>query len=75
MDLLKRGAMTPYEIAFRLHLNHKRTKEIVELMERSGFLESRTEDGRILHALSTGGMTFAERIGQLFSALQLEQRS
>jgi predicted transcriptional regulator len=62
LELLKRGPMTPFEIAFYVRLNHKRTKEYVRLLERNGYLESIEEDGRTLYAVSGNGRILIERL-------------
>jgi predicted transcriptional regulator len=62
LELLKRGPMTPFEIAFYARLNHKRTKEYVRLLERSGYLESNEEDGRTFWTLSASGKVIVDKV-------------
>jgi len=71
LELLKRGPMTPFEIAFYARLNHKRTKDYVRLLERSGYLESTEEDGRTLYSLSGNGKVIVERVRSIFESNQM----
>jgi predicted transcriptional regulator len=66
LELMKRGPMTPFEIAFYARLNHKRTKEYSEFLRRSGYLEAVQEDGRLTYVLTKNGMTFLEKMKVLF---------
>ncbi len=66
LELMKRGPMTPFEIAFYARLNHKRTKEYVEFLKRSGYLEPIEEDGRLTYVLSKNGIVFLEKVRDLF---------
>ena len=62
LDVLRRGPMSPFEIAFYARLNHKRTKEYVRLLERSGYLESREEDGKTLWSLTPSGRIIMNKV-------------
>ena len=66
LELMKRGPMTPFEIAFYGRLNHKRTKEYAELLKRSGYLEAVVEDERLSYVLTKNGIAFLERVKMLF---------
>lgn len=66
LELMKRGPMTPFEIAFYARLNHKRTKEYTEFLKRSGYLEVMLEDGRSTLVLTKNGLSFLERAKALF---------
>jgi len=66
LELIKRGPMTPFEIAFYARLNHKRTKEYTEFLKRSGYLKSLEEDGRTTYVLTANGLAFIERVKSLF---------
>jgi predicted transcriptional regulator len=66
LELMKRGPLTPFEIAFYARLNHKRTKEYAEFLKRSGYLETVVEDGRLSYLLSKKGMIFLEAMKNLF---------
>lgn len=66
LELMKRGPMTPFEIAFYARLNHKRTKEYVEFLKRSGYLETIVEDGRVTYVLTKNGSVFLEGVKALF---------
>jgi len=70
LELMKRGPMTPFEIAFYARLNHKRTKEYAEFLRRSGYLEALEEDGRMTYVLSKNGIVFLEGIKNLFEKNQ-----
>src|SRR5271169_3084441 len=62
LEALKSGALTPFEISFRLRLNTKRTKEYLELLADNGLLERSTDDGRDVHVLTAKGWAFSENI-------------
>ena len=66
VELLTRGPMTPFEIAFYARLNHKRTKAYLEFLKSSGYLEVVDEDGRTMYILTPGGRDFAGRVRSLF---------
>jgi predicted transcriptional regulator len=66
LELMKRGPMTPFEIAFYARLNHKRTKEYVEFLRRNGYLDVVVEDGRLSYALTKNGIIFLEGVKSLF---------
>jgi len=60
MEALKSGALTPFEISFRLRLNTKRTKAYLELLADNGLLERSTDDGRDVYVLTAKGWAFSE---------------
>ena len=62
LELLKRGPMTPFEIAFYARLNHRRCKEYVRLLEREGYLQHTEEDGRTLFGLTENGKEIIEKV-------------
>lgn len=66
VELLTRGPMTPFEIAFYARLNHKRTKRYLEFLKSSGYLELLEEDGRKSYAITPSGMAFVQRVRALF---------
>jgi|SRR5579872_1644928 len=66
LELLKRGPMTPFEIAFYVRLNHQRTKEYIRLLERSGYLESMKEDGKTTYVVSESGRLVIEKVKRIF---------
>jgi len=70
LELLKRGPLTPFEVAFYARLNHKRTKEYINFLERSGYLELIDEDGRIVCVLSTNGSNVVERIRSIYGLFE-----
>jgi predicted transcriptional regulator len=61
LELLKRGPLTPFEVAFYARLNHKRTKEYIGFLEQSGYVTIVNEDGRIVCVLSASGANVVER--------------
>jgi predicted transcriptional regulator len=70
LELMKRGPMTPFEIAFYARLNHKRAKEYVEFLKHSGYLETDETDGKVIYVLSKEGITFLEHVKMLFQQNQ-----
>lgn len=66
VELLTRGPMTPFEIAFYARLNHKRTKAYLEFLKSSGYVEVVDEDGRTTYVLTSGGREFVDRVRSLF---------
>jgi predicted transcriptional regulator len=60
-ELLKRGPLTPFEVAFYARLNHKRTKEYIGFLEESGYVTVMNEDGRPIYVLSASGANVVER--------------
>jgi predicted transcriptional regulator len=70
LELMKRGPMTPFEIAFYARLNHKRTKAYVEFLERSGYLDVASEDGKVEYFLTKNGVAFLEGVRSLFEELE-----
>lgn len=71
LELMKRGPMTPFELAFYARLNHKRTKEYVEYLESVGYLHAVSEDGRTVFVLTKDGGGFLERAKALFGGARL----
>ena len=71
LELLKRGPMTPFEIAFYARLNHKRCKEYVRLLEREGYLQCSNEDGRNLFGLTQSGKMVVERVRDIFKVTNI----
>jgi len=71
LELMKRGPMTPFELAFYARLNHKRTKEYVEYLEGVGYLQAVSEDGRTVFVLTKDGNDFLERAKALFVEARL----
>lgn len=68
LELMKRGPMTPFEIAFYARLNHKRTKDYAEFLKRSGYLETVVEDGRLTYVLTKNGIVFLDGVKALFES-------
>lgn len=66
LELMKRGPMTPFEVAFYARLNHKRTKEYAELLAEKGYLQAVNEGGKTLYVLTKEGLGFLERARSLF---------
>jgi predicted transcriptional regulator len=71
LELMKRGPMTPFEVAFYARLNHQRTKEYTEFLAQSGYLQAMSEDGKTLYALTKEGLGFLERVESLFMGPRL----
>jgi predicted transcriptional regulator len=67
LELLKRGPLTPFETAFYARLNHKRAKEYINLLERSGYLELVDEEGRTICVLSASGGSLVERARAVYA--------
>ena len=65
LELMKRGPMTPFEVAFYARLNHKRTKEYTEFLAQAGYLQGVNEDGKVLYALTKDGLGFLDRVQSL----------
>ena len=65
LELMKRGPMTPFEVAFYARLNHKRTKDYAEFLAEAGYLQAMNEDGRTLYALTKEGLGFLDRVQAL----------
>jgi predicted transcriptional regulator len=65
LELMKRGPMTPFEVAFYARLNHKRTKEYTEFLAEAGYLHPVNEDGRNLYVLTKEGIGFLDRVQSL----------
>jgi predicted transcriptional regulator len=65
LELMKRGPMTPFEVAFYARLNHKRTKEYAEFLAEAGYLQPVTEEGRALFVLTKEGLGFLDRVQSL----------
>jgi len=68
LELMKRGPMTPFEVAFYARLNHKRTKEYTEFLAEAGYLQPANEEGRALYALTKEGLGFLDRVQSLLVA-------
>jgi predicted transcriptional regulator len=66
LELLKRGPLTPFEIAFYARLNHKRCKEYVRLLEMEGYLQHNEEDGRTIFGLTQNGKEIVEKVRSIF---------
>jgi len=66
LELLKRGPLTPFELAFYARLNHKRTKEYIKFLERAGYVEFIDEDGRAICVLSASGGSLVERLRVIY---------
>ena len=66
LELLKRGPLTPFELAFYARLNHKRTKEYIKFLERVGYVEITDEDGRTICVLSASGGSLVERLRLIY---------
>ncbi len=68
LELMKRGPMTPFEIAFYARLNRKRTKEYTEFLKHTGYLqeELEKETGKKVYVLTKEGFLFLERVKVLF---------
>jgi predicted transcriptional regulator len=62
LDILKGGPLTPYEIAFHLRLNRKRTRQYIEFLLDKGFLERIDQDDKTLYSLSAAGRAFLENM-------------
>jgi predicted transcriptional regulator len=71
LELMKRGPMTPFEVAFYARLNHQRTKEHTEFLAQNGYLQAVNEDGKTLYALTKDGLGFLERVESLFMGQKL----
>jgi predicted transcriptional regulator len=71
LDLLKRGPMTPYEVAFHLRLNRKKAREYLEFLKINSFLEFMEYEGRAAYNITPVGKTFVEN---LKSVLEAERR-
>ena len=67
LELMKRGPMTPFEVAFYARLNHKRTKEYTEFLAEAGYLQPANEEGRVLYALTNDGLGFLDRAHSLLA--------
>ena len=65
LELMKRGPMTPFEVAFYARLNHKRTKEYTEFLAKAGYLQPVNEEGRALYALTKDGLGFLDSVQSL----------
>jgi predicted transcriptional regulator len=62
-DILKEGAMTPYEISFRLRLNQKRTKEYLEFLQKNSLVDcEEKEDGKRVCEIAENGKVFFENL-------------
>jgi predicted transcriptional regulator len=70
LELLKRGPLTPFEIAFYARLNHKRTKEYISFLERRGYLELIDQDGRTVCVLTTSGGNVVERVRSIYGLFE-----
>jgi predicted transcriptional regulator len=71
LEVMKRGPMTPFEIAFYARLNHKRTKDYTEFLARSGFLQGVTKGGRTVYVVTKEGVGFLEQVKNLFLRTRL----
>jgi predicted transcriptional regulator len=71
LELMKRGPMTPFEVAFYARLNHQRTKEYTGFLAQNGYLHAVNEDGKTLYALTKDGLGFLERVESLFMGPRL----
>lgn len=65
LELMKRGPMTPFEVAFYARLNHKRTKEYTEFLSENGYLQPVNEEGRTFYVLTKDGLGFLDRVQSL----------
>jgi predicted transcriptional regulator len=80
LDILKEGAMTPYEISFRLRLNQKRTREYLEFLQKNSFVDcGEKEDGKRVFEITENGKAFVENLRSVLdpnrSILDLKENS
>ena len=78
LELMKRGPMTPFEVAFYARLNHKRTKEYTEFLTDAGYLQPVSDEGKALCALTQEGAEFLDRVQSLLvgpSVIEVARRS
>jgi predicted transcriptional regulator len=66
LELMKRGPMTPFEIAFYARLNRKRTKQYTEFLKNAGYLEMLNEEGKMNYVLTSSGLAFLEKFKAVF---------
>ncbi|MDG6900729.1 MAG: hypothetical protein JRM80_02025 [Nitrososphaerota archaeon] len=71
LEVMKRGPMTPFEVAFYARLNHKRTKEYTEYLASNGYLQAVSEDGKTVYVLTKYGTGFLEGVRSLFLRTKL----
>lgn len=71
LEVMKRGPMTPFEVAFYARLNHKRTKEYTEYLASNGYLQAVSEDGKTVYVLTKDGTGFLEGVKSLFLRTKL----
>lgn len=72
LELLRRGPLTPFEIAFYARLNHKRAKEYTEFLKLCDYIQGVDDEDKIIYALTREGLAFLDRAKALF---QLESTS
>jgi predicted transcriptional regulator len=73
LELLKRGPMTPFELAFYARLNHKKCKEYLRLLEREDYVKSIEEDGRTIFGLSENGKVIVDKIRNIFETKNIPE--
>lgn len=60
LDLLKEHSLNPFEVAFRLRLNAKRTRRYLELLQERGMLERVVDGSKIRYKVSSEGVALLE---------------
>jgi predicted transcriptional regulator len=70
LELLRRGPLTPFEVAFYARLNHKKAKEYLKFLEQKGYIELVYEDGRRMWVLSTSGGSIVEKVRAIYGLFE-----
>ena len=60
LDLLRERPLNPFEVAFKLRLNVKRTRRYLELLAEEGVLERVEEDSKIVFKINSEGIALLE---------------
>lgn len=66
LEVLKGGPMTPFEIAFKLRLNSKRTKAYLEHLAEKELLERSLHEDTAVYCLTPRGWDFSENMREAF---------
>ena len=58
----QKGTHDSLRVSFHLRLNSKRTKEFIEFLGDKKFLDCSDQEGRLLCAITTPGVTFVDNL-------------
>lgn len=66
LEVLKGGPMTPFEIAFQLRLNSKRTRAYIEQLKEKELVERSLHEDTFVYGLTPRGWAFSQSMREAF---------